>query len=131
MSAARPEGAAGLGDILGSLIADVQGLIRGEIKLARAEMDQKIDTLLVSAIWLAGGALVAFAGLVVLLQAIAAALALILPAWLAFLIVGVGIIAAGALVVRSGLSGLSLKRLTPSRTVSSIGKDIHVVKEHT
>lgn len=131
MSGARPEGGTGLGDVLGSLIADVQGLIRGEIKLARAEMDQKIDTLLVSAIWLLGGALVAFAGLVVLLQAAAAALALVLPAWAAFLVVGIVIIGAGALVARSGLSGLSLKTLSPNRTMSSLGKDVRVVKEHT
>ena len=130
MSGTRPEGAS-LGDILASVIGDLQGLVRGEIKLARAEMDQKIDTVLVSAIWLLGGALVAFAGLVVLLQAAAAALALVLPAWAAFLIVGIVIIVVGALVARSGLSGLSLKTLTPNRTASSIGKDIQVVKEHT
>ncbi len=131
MSGAKPEGTSSLGDILSSVIADVQGLVRGEIKLARAEMDQKLDTLLVSAIWLLGGALVAFAGLVVLLQAAAAALALVMPAWAAFLIVGVVIIGIGALVARSGLSGLSLKTLTPNRTVSSIEKDIRVVKEHS
>ena len=131
MSGAKPEGTSSLGDILSSVIADVQGLVRGEIKLARAEMDQKLDTLLVSAIWLLGGALVAFAGLVVLLQAAAAALALVMPAWAAFLIVGIVIIGVGALVARSGLSGLSLKTLTPNRTVSSIEKDIRVVKEHS
>ena len=132
MSGVRSEGGGtGLGDVLGSLIADLQSLVRGEIKLARAELDQKIDTLLVSAIWLVGGALVAFAGLVVLLQAVAAALALVMPAWAAFLIVGVVIIAVGALVAYSGLSSLSLKTLTPSRTASSLEKDIRVVKEHT
>lgn len=132
MSGVRSEGGGtGLGDVLGSLIADLQSLVRGEIKLARAELDQKIDTLLVSAIWLVGGALVAFAGLVVLLQAVAAALALVMPAWAAFLIVGVVIIAVGALVAYSGLSSLSLKKLTPDRTVSSLEKDIRVVKEHT
>ena len=132
MSGVRSDaGRTGLGEVLGSLIADLQNLVRGEIKLARAEMDQKIDTLLVSAIWLLGGALVAFAGLVVLLQAIAAGLALVMPAWAALLIVGVVIVVAGALVAYSGLSSLSLKTLTPNRTVSSLEKDIRVVKEHT
>ena len=132
MSGVRSEGGrTGLGEVLGSLVADLQNLVRGEIKLARAEMDQKIDTLLVSAIWLLGGALVAFAGLVVLLQAIAAGLALVMPAWAAFLIVGIVIVVAGALVAYSGLSSLSLKTLTPNRTVSSLEKDIRIVKEHT
>ncbi len=132
MSGVRSEGGrTGLGEVLGSLVADLQNLVRGEIKLARAEMDQKIDTLLVSAIWLLGGALVAFAGLVVLLQAIAAGLALVMPAWAALLIVGIVIVVAGALVAYSGLSSLSLKTLTPNRTVSSLEKDIRIVKEHT
>ena len=128
MSGSQPGG--GLGDLLGSVASDIGDLVRGEVRLARAELDQKIDKVMVAAIWLVGGALVAFAGLVVLLQAIAAALALVLPAWAAFLIVGVVIIAVGALVARSGLVMLSLKSLTPDHMASSLQKDARVVKEH-
>ena len=39
--------------------------------------------MILAAVWLVRGALVAFAGLVLLLQAIAALLALFLPAWVA------------------------------------------------
>ena len=131
MSGSRSDAGGGLGDLLGNLIADVQTLVRGEIKLARAELDQKLDTLLVSAIWLIGGALVAFAGLVVLLQAIVALLAYVMPVWASFLVVGVVIVVIGALVARSGLSALSLKTLTPSRTVANLEQDIRVVKEIT
>ena len=131
MSALNPEGGGGIGDLIGSLITDVQTLVRGEIKLARAELDEKLDTLLVSAIWLLGGALVAFAGLVVLLQALAALLTLVMPAWVAFLVVGAVIIVVGALVAKSGLDALSLKTLTPSRTVSNLEKDVRAVKENT
>lgn len=131
MSGSRPEGVHGLGELLGSLATDIQDLVRGEVKLARAELDQKLDRVLMAAIWLVGGALVAFAGLVVVLQGGAAALALVLPTWAASLIVGVVIVIIGALFARSGLAMLSLKTLTPDRTVSNLQKDARVVKEHT
>ena len=131
MSDARPEGAHGLGELLGSLATDIQDLVRGEVKLARTELDQKLDRVLTAAIWLLAGGLVAFAGLVVVLQGIAAALALVIPTWAASLIVGAVIVIIGALFARSGLAMLSLRTLTPERTASSLQKDARVVKEHT
>lgn len=131
MSGSRPEGQHSLGEILGGLATDVQDLVRGEIKLARAELDQKLDHLILSLIWLLGGALLAFAGLVVVLEAIAAALAIVLPDWAALLIVGAIVVIVGAILARTGLGMLSLKSLTPDRTVNSLEKDVRVVKEHT
>lgn len=123
------EGYRGLGVLVGNVMTDLQDLVRGEVRLARAELDQKLKRVIMAAIWLLGGALVAFAGLVVVLQGIAAALALVLPTWVASLIVGILIVAIGALFARSGLSMLSLKTLTPDRMASSLQKDLRVVKE--
>ena len=136
MSGSRPETPHSgpqhsLGEIIGGLATDIQDLVRGEIALARAELDQKIDRVTMAAIWLLGGALVAFAGLVVLLEGIAAAIALALPAWAALLITGVVIVVVGAILARSGLAMLSLKTLIPDRTAASLQKDARVVKEHT
>ena len=131
MSDSRFANAQGIGGLLGSLANDVQDLVRGEIRLARAELDQKLQRVLIAAIFLLGGALVAFAGLVVFLQGIAAALALVLPTWAASLIVGLLIVVVGGLFAKSGLSKLSLKTLTPERMTSSLQKDVRVLKEHT
>ena len=134
MSGNRSTGAqsfGGLGSLLGSLATDLQDLVRGEIRLARMEFDQKLQRVIVAAIFLLGGALVAFAGLVVVLQGVAAALALVLPTWAASLIVGLLIIVVGGLFARAGLAKLSLKTLTPDRTTSSLAKDMRVLKEHT
>ena len=131
MSGVRPEAGVGLGELIGNLATDVQDLVRGEVRLARAELDQKLDRLIMAAIWLIGGAFVAFAGLVVVLEAVAAALAILLPQWAASLIVGVLIVMVGALLARSGLAMLSLQTLTPERTAASLQKDARVVKEHT
>ncbi len=130
MSSSRPHSPHSLGELLGNVAADIQDLVRGEVRLARSELDQKLDRVIMAAIWLLGGALVAFAGLVVILQGVAAALALVLPTWAASMIVGVLIVAVGALLARSGLSMLSLKTLTPNRMASSLQKDVDIVKEH-
>src|SRR5690242_19561102 len=86
--------------------------ILSEIALARTEFEQKLHRLIAGLIWVLGGALVGFAGLVVLLQGSAAALALRLPAWAALLIVGAVIIVVGAVIARLGLSRISFSTLT-------------------
>jgi len=120
-----------LGEIVGGLASDVQELVKGEIALARAEMEQKLHRLLGALLWVLGGALVGFAGLVVLLQGGAAALALRMPAWAALAIVGVVIVIVGAALARLGLGMLTLKSLTPDRTAENLQKDARMMKEHT
>lgn len=119
-----------LREIVGGVASDAQSLVRGEIALARAELDQKLERMVAALIWAAGGALLAFAGLVEILQGVAAALRWVVPVWAAFVIVGVVIVVIGALFARSGIAMLSLKTLTPNRTAANLQKDAHVVKEH-
>ena len=58
MSTSRPEGLHGLGELLGNVATDIQDLVRGEIRLARSELDQKLDRVIMAAVWLLGGALI-------------------------------------------------------------------------
>lgn len=127
---AVPQAAHSLGEIAGGLACDVQDLVRGELALARAEIDHKLHSLLGGAISLVGGALVAFAGLVVLLEGGAAVLAMWLPAWASLLIVGLVIVIVGGLIARASLAQLSLKNLTPDRTAANLHKDSRILKEH-
>ncbi len=131
MVTVRTQGGSGIGEVLGGLASDIQHLIRGEISLARAELNQKLERVVLAAIWLVGGALLAFAGLVVVLEGVAAALALVLPTWAAALIVGFAVVAIGGLLARTGLGMLSLNTLMPNRTAASLRKDAYVVKDHT
>ncbi|RYE86746.1 MAG: phage holin family protein [Hyphomicrobiales bacterium] len=119
-----------LGELAGGLAGDVQDLVRGELALARAEFDHKLHGLIAGAISLIGGALVAFAGLVVVLEGGAAVVARWLPAWAALLIVGLLIVVVGGLIARAGLAQLSLKNLTPDRTAANLQKDGRILKEH-
>jgi hypothetical protein len=120
-----------LGDLVGGLASDIQDLVRGEIALGRAELEQKLDRVILAAIWVLGGALLGFAGLVVVLQGVAAILALVIPVWAASMIVGVIIVAIGAAFAKSGIAMLSLKTLTPDRTAANLQKDAQLLKEHT
>ena len=127
----RLDNGQGLGDILTGLAGDVQDLVKGEISLARAELDQKLQRMVAALLWLMGGAFVAFAGLVVLLEGGAAALALRIPAWAALLAVGVVILVIGAVIARTGIGMLTLKTLTSTRTAANLRQDARIVKEHT
>jgi uncharacterized membrane protein YqjE len=126
----RTESPGGIGELIGGLAGDIQDLVRGEIALARSELDQKLQRVLLASAWLLGGALLGFAGLVLLLQAFAAILALFLPVWLSALIIGVVVVGVGGLFAASGFSKLSLKEIAPHRTVANIEKDAHILKEH-
>jgi uncharacterized membrane protein YqjE len=128
--AAGSVGEASVGEIVSGLAGDVGKLVRGEIALARLELDNKVEKLTLSLIWIAGGALLAFAGLVVLLQGVAMMLVPALPAWLAALLVGLVIVVGGALIAQRGLAHLSLKELTPKQTAANVAKDVRVIKDH-
>jgi hypothetical protein len=123
-------GSDSIGEIASGLAGDIQDLVRGELALARAEIDQKIHGLITAAIAAVGGALVAFAGLVVLLEGGAALLAKWLPTWAALLIVGVVILLVGGLIARAAIARLSLQNIKPERTIASVQRDAHIVKEH-
>ena len=131
MATGDPRAAHSIGEIATGLAGDVQDLVRGELALARAEFDSKLQGLVVIAVSVVGGALVAFAGLVVLLEGGAGVLALWLPAWAALLIVGVVIVLVGGLIARGALAKLSLKSIKPERTVANVQKDANLIKEHT
>jgi uncharacterized membrane protein YqjE len=126
----RTETSAGIGEIIGGLAGDIQDMVRGEIALARSELDQKLHRIFLASVWLLGGALLGFAGLVVLLQGLAAVLILFLPVWLSALIIGAVVVGVGALFAISGLFKLSLKEISPDRMVANIEKDARILKEH-
>jgi hypothetical protein len=126
----RPSASQSVGELAGGLAGDIQELVRGELALVRAEIDHKLHALIVSLISILGGALVGFAGLVVLLEGGAARLAFSLPGWEALLIVGAVIVVLGGALALVGINSLSLKGLKPDRSVASLQKAGRIIKEH-
>jgi uncharacterized membrane protein YqjE len=120
-----------LGTLVGGLASDVQDLVRGEIALARTELEQKLERAMMASLGLFGGGLLGLAGLVIVLQGVAAVLALVVPVWAALLIVGLVVAAIGAATARSAVAALSRQTLKPDRTASNLQKDAQMLKEHT
>lgn len=119
-----------LRDIVADVAHDAQQLVRGELALARVELDRKIEQLVIALVWVFGAMFVGFAGLIVLLMAAVYALTYVIPAWAAALVIGVLIIAIAGALGLTGIRMLSLQKLVPWRVTRSVEKDAQMVKGH-
>ena len=109
-------------------------LIRKEAELAKAEITEKVAAVSTGIASLAVGGAVLFAGFLLVLFAVVAALAMVLPPdqapWLAPLIVGVFVLLAGWILLAAGRSQLKTESLKPSRVARSVRRDAELLKEH-
>jgi drug/metabolite transporter (DMT)-like permease len=119
-----------LKQLFGDLTSSVTNLFRKEIELARAETSEKITQAGVAAGSIAGGAILALAALIILLQALVIALTELglAPALSALIVGGVVAIIAFALIYK-GIHDLKASNLAPTRTVESLRQDAHIMKE--
>ena len=119
-----------LKDLLADLTESITTLFRQEIQLARAETSEKISQVGVAIGAIAGGAILALAALIVLLQALVIGIAEagVPPGW-ASLIVGVVVAIIAYVMIHKGTSDLKASNLAPDRTMSSLKRDAQVVKE--
>ena len=120
-----------LGELFGDLSREMTNLVRQEVALARTEMSQKASEIGKDIGFLAVGAAVAYAGFLAILAAIIIALALVLPWWLAALIVGIVVAAIGYFLIRRGLDALQRADLAPRQTMETLKEDAEWAKEQT
>jgi hypothetical protein len=122
-----------LGRLLTDLSDETRALLRGEVDLAKAEMSEKISQAALAVAGLAAGALVLFAGFLVLLDAAVFGLGKVLEPYglpaLAALIVAVGTMIVGLIILLMGRSALKAENLAPRRTAESLRRDREFVKE--
>jgi hypothetical protein len=119
-----------LRDLVGDVANDARDLVRGEVALARAEMEQKADRAIAGLVSLFGAMMLAFAGLIIVLMAAAQGLARVMPDWAASLIVGVVVLVIGASMAVIARKALSPSGMVPGRTMRNVGADAHTMKEH-
>lgn len=118
--------------LLADLMSDLAELVQKEIQLAKAELSEKVGQAGGGVATLAAGGLVAFAGLLVLLDAAVHGVAAAMeqpPAWLPSLLVGLATAAIGAVLLLYGRSRLKPENLTPRRMVESLRQDAEMIKE--
>lgn len=126
-----PSGATrSVGELLRDLANDVSALVRQEMALARTEAQTKLNQTITAVMAMVAGALIAFAALIILLDALVYGLTEAgLERWLAALIVGVVVAVIGFILVRKGQNDLSASRLMPERTAENVRKDVNLVRE--
>lgn len=124
-----PENAS-TGQLIGQLTEQISRLVRDEARLAQAEVTEKAKKLGVGAGLFGGAGLVAFFGLAALITAAILALALVLPAWLAALVVAVVLFAVAGVLALVGKKDVAKgSPPVPTEAISSVKTDIATVKE--
>ena len=118
-----------LGQLLNELTGDMSTLVRQELEIAKTETMQKVSGATRSVIMMVAGGLLAYAGLIALVIAAAIALGSLMPYWLSSLIVGLVVVAIGAVLIISGRSRLTNISLVPQNTVETLKQDARWAKE--
>jgi hypothetical protein len=119
-----------LADLLRDLAGGTSTLLRQELSLARAETQDKLHQIIAVLVAMLGGALLAFAGLIILLDALVYGLVEAgMERWLAALVVGGVVALLGLLVAWKAQSELSATRLAPERSAASFRKDVDMLRE--
>jgi protein-S-isoprenylcysteine O-methyltransferase Ste14 len=118
-----------LSTLLSDLASETVELLRQELALFKAELQEKLSKAGIGAAALVAAALIAFSGWLFLLLAAVFALDLVLPIWAAALIVGVLVVAIAGALALYGKSRLRADALTPERTMRSLREDQAWIKE--
>lgn len=108
----------------------ISQLVREEVRLAGAELAAKGKRAGIGAGLFGGAGSLAFYGVAALLAAAVLALALVLPAWAAALIVGVGLLVLAAIIALSAKRQINrASPPVPEQTTASLKADIAEIKE--
>ena len=109
--------------LLSDLASETVLLVRQELALFKAELQEKFGRIGKGATALGVGTFVALSGWGVLLAAAVLGLATVLPAWLAALIIAIVALAIGGALIFIGKSRFDADSLVPHRTLRSLRED--------
>jgi xanthine/uracil permease len=119
-----------LGDLFSDLSRETTTLVRQEVQLAKAELTQSATEAARGIGMLVAGGAVAYAGLLFVLLAIVFGLIEAgWDAWLSALVVGVVVVAIGAILVLRARESLKPANLAPRRTIETLKEDQEWAKE--
>lgn len=118
-----------LGEMFAELSRETRTLVQQELQLAKAELTEKASKMGKGAAFIAGGGLIAYAGLLAIVAAFVLILMAIgLPAWAAAFLGGVLVAGIGYLLIRSGLAALKAQELAPRKTIDTLKEDAQWLK---
>lgn len=120
-------GSASTGELIGRASEQVSDLVRTEMELARAELNQTVKHAVAGASLFGGAGLIAFYGGGVLIAAAVLALALVLDAWLAALIVAVVLFVVAGVAALVGKKQVEQAPVPVQNSVSNVKSDVDTV----
>src|SRR5690349_2445614 len=118
-----------IGQLVADLTHDLEGIVRGEIALARAEVTSGAKVIGKGVGLLAGAGFLALMGTVFLLHSAAWGIAEWLPVWAGYLIVAVVVLIVGAVLGLLGKKALDNARPAPERAIDQAQQTIAAIKE--
>jgi hypothetical protein len=127
----RDEDGPSLSDLMATALTQLSLLAQTEIRLARAEIGQKVSAAGVGIGLIGLGGIIAIPGLVLLLTGMAVWMSQ--HGWSAVaadVIVGVGALVVTVALLSVGLSRLRFEALKPRRTLAQFQRDAAVAKDH-
>lgn len=117
-----------IGQLVADATHDIEGIVRGEIALAKAEVTTGAKVLGKGAGLLGGAAFLALMAVVFLLHSAAWGIAVWLPVWAGYLIVGVVVLLVAGILGLLGKKALENARPAPERAIDQAQQTIAVLK---
>ncbi|HSU60863.1 MAG TPA: phage holin family protein [Bryobacteraceae bacterium] len=118
-------------DVLQDIVANIQTIIRSEVRLARTEVTEELTKGGRASGMLASGAISALFTIWLLLLTILFALATVMPFWAAALLLFVVMAAVTAVLLSSGKKRLKSVHAIPEKTVETMKENIEWMKSQT
>jgi uncharacterized membrane protein YqjE len=118
-----------MSDVIKDIIANVQDMVRSEIRLAKAELREETSRTMASAKLLGIGAGLGFFAIAFVLATVALLLAMVMPMWGATLILGIVLGIGAAVMVSKGRANLSVP--TPRKTIDNVKENVEWMKNQT
>lgn len=117
-----------IGQLVADATHDLEGIVRGEIALAKAEVTTGAKVIGKGAGLLFGAGFLALMGVVFLLHSAAWGIAVWLPVWAGYLIVAVVVLIVAGILGLMGKKALDRARPAPERAIEQAQQTIAVLK---
>ena len=126
---ATPQTQRSVSDVLQDIVGNLQQIIRNEFRLARVEINEKVVRAKEPAAILASGVVIGLYGFGFLLLALVYALSIVIPPWLAALLVSIVLAIGAVILVASGRNALKQVDPVPEKTVQTVKENVQWAKE--
>ena len=119
-----------LGSLFTDVVSEITHLFQTELRLVRAEMNEKVGRVANSGALIGAGAVILLPAVFILLLAIVRWLAVAgLPEQWGLVIVGGAVALLGVALLMKGINNLKGAALVPQRTIQQVRADVSLAKE--